>query len=724
MKEFSSSKKTLSVLPFILILIYGMSLHKPSEGMFPLSEIGKINLTDAGLKISKNEIYNPDGVSLIDALVKVGGCTGSFVSPEGLILTNYHCAFNAIAANSTPEMNLTETGFLADSKIQEIPAAGYTCRITESYLDVSDIILKGVEQIEDLTERSKTIKKRMNELAENSNDESRSIVAQVSEMFEGKTYVLFKYRIIRDVRLVYAPPQSIGEFGGETDNWIWPRHTGDFTFLRAYVDSNGSAASYSPDNVPYVPRKHLKVSRKGVNEGDFVFLLGYPGRTYRQKPSQFIKYQQEYQLPFISDIYSWMIDKYDEIGQDNIELQLKFASIKDGLANTMKNYKGKLKGLRKLDLVNTKQKQEDSLKSFINSDPSLQAKYSSLFPSLDEVYKKINESAQANLWFQQLYRRSSIIYTADFLTQYFKEMSLPEDKRSPWFSEDNIENTKSRLFRILFYHNNEFEEDFLTKMFLEASDFSDSSRIQAVDNIVKEGETLFFIEKFVNNNITNQRITERNFLDSLFSIPADELQQLENPLLELSSILSKQKDKLDKKNSDIEGSLNILSAQLLEVKKAWSKESFIPDANGTLRLTYGSIKGYSPADAVYHSPITTLEGVIEKNRSGLYEYRLPPVIDSLYKTKDYSSFGIEEGTNLPVAILYNTDTTGGNSGSPILNAYGELVGLNFDRAFEATINDYAWDDSYSRSIGVDIRYVLWITQKVGKADYLIEEMGI
>ena len=333
----------------------------PEEGMYPLSEIHKINLVEAGLKIDPFEVYNPNGISLIDALVKVGGCTGSFVSKDGLILTNHHCAFGAINIASTPENNHLENGFLAETKLDEIPAHGVTVRITESYEDVSEKVLNGINEIEDLTERQKIISKRMNEIGEEADDPENSIEGRVSEMFKGKSYVLFRYRMIKDVRIVYAPPRKIGEFGGETDNWVWPRHTGDFTFMRAYVAPDGSASEYAEDNIPFSPKRFLKVNPNGANEGDFTFILGYPGRTFRHYPSYFIEYQENYQLPYISKTYDWMIDKLENLSKDNTEFELKFASRIKGLANTSKNYKGKLRGLKRINLVEQKRNEEKEL---------------------------------------------------------------------------------------------------------------------------------------------------------------------------------------------------------------------------------------------------------------------------------------------------------------------------------------------------------------------------
>ncbi|MCH7773447.1 MAG: S46 family peptidase, partial [Bacteroidetes bacterium] len=318
--------KKLALIPLTILslLFLAMFPSVPDEGMFPLSEISNLDLNSAGLKISVDEVYNPNGVSLVDALVKVGGRTGSFVSPEGLIITNHHCSFGAVREASTTKNNYLENGFLAETREEEIPAEGYTCRITVSYEDVSSEILEAANQADDITERTKAIRKKIKEIVKKEEEKDSTIKTEVSEMFVGQSYVLFRYKTINDVRLVYIPPRSIGEFGGESDNWIWPRHTGDFSFLRAYVAPDGSSADYSEENIPFAPKKYLVVNPNGVDEEDFVFLLGYPGRTFKHQPSQFLKFQMEYQLPYISKLYRWMVDLFEEKADLQLDLREEF----------------------------------------------------------------------------------------------------------------------------------------------------------------------------------------------------------------------------------------------------------------------------------------------------------------------------------------------------------------------------------------------------------------
>ncbi len=711
------------IISSLSITFFGMMSSSPEEGMYPLSEIQNVDLVGAGLKIDPREIYNPNGVGLIDALVKVGGCTGSFVSEEGLLITNHHCAFSYISSASTTENNYLKNGFLAETREQEISAAGLTCRITESYENVSDRILSVVQGIEDVSERSKLIDAEIKKIESEATDAANSIEAEVSEMFIGKTYILFKYRMIKDVRLVYAPPQSIGEFGGESDNWVWPRHTGDFTFMRAYVAPDGSAAEYSEENVPFTPKKFLKVNPKGVMDGDFVFLLGYPARTYRHRPSQFLEYQYYYQLPYIQELYSWMIDLYNDLSRGDPELELRYAANVKRLANTEKNYRGKMKGIRKLDLIGRKQAEENELQDFILSKPELERKYGTLFNELDEVYNNIFDEGEANLWFAQLFRRSEVFVVLSHLLEYAHSMELPSEERSPAFKDDRVGQTKSRMITLMTDADLDFEEPLINKMFFDAMEFSETSRIKAIDALVLNENADEILPEFVSSILDWTDPANENGLIKYLEGEPSEILKLEDPVIQFVDKLLKQQAKLRYNDGLNDSKLEILYAKLIDVKRLWKNEDFIPDANRTLRLTYGYVRGYSPADAVYYSPVTTLSGVIEKSYLG-GDYEIPEKLRDLYFGDDFGSYYNEMIKGIPVNILYNTDTSGGNSGSPILNAYGEIVGINFDRAFEATINDFAWDESYSRSIGVDMRYVLWVTEKIGNASYLLEEMNI
>jgi len=400
------------LLPLLLLLT---SLAFTDEGMYPLSEIHKLNLKAKGFKIAPKDLYNPQGVSLVDAIVQVGGCTGSFVSSEGLILTNHHCAFGAVQAASTAEKDYLTNGFLARNRSEEIPAKGYTCRITESYREVSAEVLGAAKEGMSFAERAKAFEQKMKEIVAAEEAKTQGIRAEVAEMFAGKSYVLFIYRNIKDVRLVYVPPRSIGEFGGETDNWVWPRHTGDFSFMRAYVAKDGSTAEYSPDNVPYKPRRVLKVAPQGVDENDFVFILGYPGRTYRHQTSFFYEYHQKYFLPTTADWNAWQIDMMEAAGKNDPEVAIRLSSRIKGLANVKKNYRGKLQGFHRLNLLEKKRQEERELQTFITAEPNRKAQYGAVLPEIGKVYSEIMAEAPRALVLNRIISSSTLLgadYTA------------------------------------------------------------------------------------------------------------------------------------------------------------------------------------------------------------------------------------------------------------------------------------------------------------------------
>lgn len=695
----------------------------PDEGMFPLSELGKAGLKKAGLKISEKEIYNPGQIGLVDALVQVSGCSGSFVSPNGLIITNHHCAFSAVQLASTPEHNYLENGFVANFHEQEIEAKGLNIRITDSYEDVSQRILDAVANVTDPSQRIDIITNKRKEIAKEAEAQDPTIKAEVSEMFIGKSYVLFKYKTIEDVRLVYIPRQNIGEFGGETDNWVWPRHTGDFSFLRAYVAKDGSSAKYSKDNVPYKPKKHLKVNPKGVNENDFVFILGYPGRTFRHRPAQYIEYQQQYLLPYTSELYDFQNQQMLLAGKDDKATELALATRIKRNANVMKNYRGKLKGLRNIDLVNTKIKEDEELAKFIENDAELKAQYGSLMKDIDQHYQLVFQNAEKELWYNNVYSGIRGLQLAS-LTNSFQDAINKElsSKRKEELYNANIENFKKQLAGLYESFNLNVDKSIASTMFAQAYQLKDGNALPFVATHKFSNEQT--ASDYISKTIEDSKLSNQEYFENTVLKDVNSFLKYSDDLMKFQKELDKEMQPFYAEQKRREGNLNKLMADYIAVKEKFQSKSFIPDANSTLRLTFGNIKGYSPADATYMEPFTTVKGIIEKGNSGLNEFHYPEAIKTNWLDKNFGNYFKKDLNDVPVNMLYNMDTTGGNSGSPIMNAYGELIGVNFDRAYDATINDFAWNESYSRSIGVDIRYVLWIADKIDNAQFIIQEMGV
>jgi len=716
----SSYVQKAALTLFLIINFNNGYAAPPEEGMYPLYEFSKLDLGKAGLKIGMTDIYNPNGVSLINAVVKFGGCTGSFVSKDGLIITNHHCVFGLVQKVSSVENNYVENGFLAKTREEEIPVSGQICQITESYEDVSNKVIAAGAEITDLTEKGKAIQKKIKEIISAEEKKYPAMRIDVSEMFAGRVYILYRYKLIKDMRLVYVPPKTIGEFGGETDNWVWPKHTGDFSFVRAYVAPDGTAKEYSKDNVPYVPQKFLKVNPNGIEEGDFLFILGYPGRTFRNQTSNFVDFHEKVQLPYIAELNRYLIDSYLALGKDNPALALTLTAKIKSLANTQKNYEGKLKGLNRLELVEMKRAEEKELKSFINSTPEAKERYGNLFAEIDNIYQEIFTLGRRPLVVNQFTANVSTLKLADILLDYTVEMSKPAEERKSNYKPDKIQAIFEQIQNIYKEYSKDADKIALKKIIGDAVGFAE---MKDFDLLKQFNGSRAEAEKYAEDLINNSIFSDYKAFTALLEKSEDEIKALNNGAVELARKLKAFTASYDKETKFRDARYNSCLSRLYDVKKLREQKLMLPDANSTLRFTYGYVRGYSPADATYYTPMTTLRGIIEKSYGG-DDFKVPPQMKELYNKKDFGKHKNKKLNDVPVALLYNTDTSGGNSGSPIMNAFGELIGVNFDRTYEATINDYAWSENYSRSIGVDIRYVLWVTQKIGGADYLLKEMGV
>ncbi len=710
------------VIVTVLMLAWSATSAMAVEGMYPMSELRGLDLISAGLEIPPDAIYNPNGLSLVDGICKLGGCTGSFVSDSGLILTNHHCAFRAIRDASSAEHDYLSVGFAATDLASEFPATGYTVRITESYRDVSQDVLSAVTENMAPIERTRAIEKKMKQLSLDYDSAHPGKRAEVSEMFQGKSYVLFVYTFLKDVRLVYAPPQAIGNFGGEEDNWIWPRHAGDFSFMRAYVGPDGESASYSPDNVPYRPRKVLKVSQQGVGPGDFVFISGYPGRTYRQRSSYFLEYLTKYTMPLTVDWYTWQIERLEAMGQGDRARELALVSRVKGLHNTAKNYRGKLQGIARLDLIANKRDQESRLQSTIENDPDLKRRYGHVLQDLDHYYENLATDVEFETWFRFLRTSPQVLRVAFTVWENGQERLKPETERESAYMDRNLDQTLNRLQVMAGHFDPGADRVILGELLRRGDGLRRAHQLEVFDRCLGVGDQ-GEAGDLLDHLFKGTRIMDEAFLNAAMEMSPDELRQLRDPFLELAAGLYAEYASIKDDQKRRKGVLDPLRAALVEVRRSFLGGDFIPDANGTLRFTYGYIEGYSPRDAVTYNPLTSVQGLLEKD-TGKPPYSLPEKMRELVVDKDFGPFASPELGEVPVDILYSTDTTGGNSGSPVLDAFGRVVGLNFDRSWEATINDFAWDQTYSRSIGVDIRYVLWVTWKYGQAERLLQEMGV
>ncbi len=711
-------KKTLALL-WILLALPALS----EEGMLPLSELKSMNLNEAGFQLTLEELYNSDGTGLANAIVKISGCTGSFVSSDGLIITNHHCAFRALQSSSDVEHDYVTHGFSASDRKAEIPATGYTVRITERYEDVSERVLSAASPDMDPAERARAIERRIKEIETEAEAAHPGMRAEVSEMFLGKTYWLFFYTYLKDVRMVYAPPRSIGEYGGETDNWIWPRHTGDFSFMRVYTGPDGESADYSPDNIPYHPRRHLTVNADGVGNGDFVFLLGYPGRTYRHRTAHFISYQQDVYMPYVVNWYAWQIERMEEQSARNREDAIRLSARIKGLANTMKRYRGQMQGIQRVGLVESKKAEELELQRFIQAEPKRKDRYGNVLRDIGQLYDETRASTPHDLTLRYLTGSPLPLRIATTIVEAVHERAKPDLEREPAYMDRNFEQTRKRLDLMAASITEPVDKAILIEMLKRNAALPKEQQVEAVTGMLGEDPGDAAIRAYVENLFQGMTIDNPETIEALLTHTPEELAQSDDPLIELALDLYPERVEERETQRQRKGRLDELQARLISIKQTFSGTGFIPDANSTFRMTYGHIKGYSPRDAVWYEPITTLTGVMQKN-TGHSPFDAPDRLTQLYRKGELGSYRMASHDDVPVAILYDTDTTGGNSGSPVMDAKGQLVGVNFDRAFEATINDYAWSPLYSRSIGVDIRYVLFILQQYGHMDRLLKEMNV
>lgn len=695
------------ILPTIAIAILAAGTiftgFTTDEGMFPLSYLNEKQLRKSGLKLKVKDIYNPGGIALTNALVKVGGCTGSFISSEGLIITNHHCVYGGVADASNSEHNYLENGFTAFTRDQEIPI-DMPVRITQSYDDVSISVLEGTSADMNPESRSKKIAENIKNVLAKEKAKYPDLSCEVSEMFVGKSYTLFRYILLKDVRLVFAPPVTIGQFGGDKDNWEWPRHNGDFSLVRVYTGPDGKPAAYSKNNVPYKPVKHLKINASGTKENDFVFIMGYPGRTFRNESAGYMKFQQEFQLPETQKFYAWMIKKMYEVSEGDENKYLSFAGDIQSLSNVEKNYRGKIQGLTRTDLVKQKQEEEMLMQNTLGSLPGNQT----VIPEINKIWNDRLENAPLRYNYLWMLNNSNTVYAAYQIADARIEIQQMKDEKE---KAEKLKTLKNNLLR-----NYTVQDWNLEKMLLSEC----MKRIGKLNPKLKEYDNPQCIETVYDDKL----FSDTSVLYNTARENPQDLLTSNNKIIEFCIKARTQMRSLDSMWQAQDLQLKSLMPLYLNMREKYKKSLFLPDANSTLRLTYGYIRRYMPNDAEIHLPYTTLNGVFEKANTH-DEYRLPKAVADNLRINNIPKILKDPKTgNVIVGFLYNLDTTGGNSGSPVLDKNGNLIGINFDRAFTATINDYAWNEKYSRSIGVDIRYVLYVMKYVGKADHLLKEIGV
>ena len=717
------------IIPLFLVFVLSIiSINFAEEGMWTLDALNQLpwaEMKARGLNLSPEDIYNPKGVGLADAIIQLGGGTGSFVSPNGLIITNHHVAFQAIQRQSDAEQDFIKNGFLAKTISDEIPAKGYTARICIGFEDVTPKVLKGITDKMSYSERNDLIEKNSRELVKGV-EKDDYIRANVANMLSGTKYYLYTYFVIKDIRLVYAPPRSVGEYGGDVDNWMWPRHTGDFSFMRAYVGPDGKSADYSDQNVPYKPKKYLKISLDGINENDFTMVIGYPGNTLRYRSSYSVDVWQNQIYPSQIDFCETSIRALNDLAGEDRELQIKYASRVKGLNNVLKNNQGMIEGLKKTHLLEKKRIQEAEFTKFLKQNPELDKKYGKVLPEIASVYADLWTYNHKQTALGNLFASSQLLNGANFIQRWSIQKQKKEQDREAGFSDRDIERVKKRLQIAQDQIDVPGDKKLLAIMIDKAADLPEGQKIMAVEKIVgnKTGkERQEATRKFVEDVFSRTIFTDFDKAMQLFDKSEAEIKQLNDPLIQFAAELQKENKVVQDKYDSFGGAVYKLRPQLIQGMYEWKKGSLYPDANGTIRFTYGYVKGYQPRDAVNYYWITTLKGVIEKD-TGEEPFDNPNALTEIFNKKDFGRYFDKRINGVPVNFLHTTDITGGNSGSPVLNGKGEIIGVVFDGDYEAMTTDFVYDPDLTRTISVDSRYVIFIAEKLGKADNVLKELEI
>ena len=706
---------------FKMALFLGVSvLYGQQGGMWIPSLLEGMNAKEMktlGMKMTVADIYSVNKSSLKDAAPHFnGGCSSEVISDKGLLLTNHHCGYGQIQAHSTLQNDYLANGFWAKSLAEELPNKNLKVTFMVRIDDVTKQVLKGTESITDETEKAKLIEKNIAEVIKTAPKEAWQ-ENSVKAFYDGNQYILFVTETFKDVRLVGAPPSSIGKFGSDTDNWVWPRHTGDFSLFRIYADKNNRPAEYSKDNVPYKPKHFFPISLKGVKEGDFVLVFGYPGTTQEYLPSAAVAQIQNVVNPARVGIRDVVLKVQDSYMRKNQAIKIKYAAKYARIANYWKKWTGETKGLIKSDAVALKQQQEAKFQQAIQK-ANKQAQYGNLLSDFNRLYKEIEPyTLAANLNSEFIYRNVDLLSNGYRLLQLQKVL---EDKGEQAFNDrkKNLLNTFKDVFK-----DNDKQVD--KDVFEKAVIFYAANMPK---NLLANSLKNFDAKALADNLYGNSFLTSLSGVESVLNLSAAQFNEKMKSDVGIQFVreLKEMNDTqvfpvYDRLNTQIHALQRTYMKAILEFSKP--SDRIFPDANGTLRVTYGKVAGFSPADAVTYSAHTTLDGVMEKYVPGDYEFDLPQHLRDLQAKKDFGRYGDKNG-KMPLCFLSTCHTTGGNSGSPAIDANGNLIGLNFDRVWEGTMSDIHYDPKLCRNIMVDIRYVLFVIDKYAGAGHLVNEMKL
>ncbi len=699
-----------------------------NEGMWQPQQLPEIatQLKAAGLELDPESLTDLTGFPM-GAIVSLGGCTASFVSPQGLIATNHHCIYGSIQYNSTEDNNLLENGFLAQEFSKELQATpGSRVYVTEEIIEVTTAIIGGLNAGISGIERYKTIDRNSKAIVAECEQDKR-YRCRVVNFHGGMEYYLFKQLMLRDVRLVYAPATSIGKFGGDIDNWMWPRHTGDFGFYRAYVGKDGEPADYSEDNIPYKPKNFLKVSAKSLKDGDYIMVLGYPGRTNRYRTSTEVKNQFTWSYPK-SKVY---FEEYINIIKSNSvagsDVRIKYESTLAGLANVAKNYGSMMTSYHKGTTQQRKEQLEKDLSSWIKAKKSREKRYGNSLKQLDNLVLQSQKYQERNMLLGYI-GRTTMLSTAYSLYKLANESQKTDLERDSGYQLRDIPRFGQRMKAIDRRFDSNIDKAVLQYFIQQYASIPQQQRVSSMDEFfaISKGFEESSLQTLLDEMFANTKLgDEETRLSWMEKSPAD-FEKSNDPFIQLAVATYKEREAIADQREALTGDIQAIRPKYMEALIAFYKDRGLPiyaDANSTLRITYGNVKAYSPADGMRALPFTTLEGISAKH-TGEDPFNSPVKQLELIKQQQYGKYLDTNLASVPVNYLGTLDVTGGNSGSPTLNSQAEFVGLLFDGVYESIIGDWDYDSELNRSISVDSRYMLWVMEYVDGAHKLLDEMVI
>ncbi len=710
--------RTKLLLLLFTLHLFAVSVVRADEGMWIPLLLKKYTIEDMqkkGFKLTAEDIYSVNHASLKDAvMIFGGGCTAELISDNGLLITNHHCGYSSIQQHSSIEHDYLTNGFAAYKLNEELPNPGLTVTFLERMEDVTDLVLKNVSDNMTEKERETLINQEIDKLIK-ANNKGGKFKVTVKPFFFGNQYFMFIQKVYKDVRLVLAPPSAIGKFGGDTDNWMWPRHTGDFSMFRIYANKNNEPAEYNDNNIPFKPKKSLKISLKGIKPGDFTFVFGYPGRTQEYITSYAVKMVSEVENPAQINLRQKRIDIMSNYMNQSDVVRIQYSAKYARVSNYWKKWIGENRGLKRLNAIEKKQQLEKAFQAWAEKNTQ-HPEYAKLLPEYKKLYEAITP---INLSLDYIYEAGLAVEIVRFarnfqslLTATDNEMEQTKShllKSIDGFFKDYYQPIDKEIFAtVLRKYYKEAPKEYLPDIFTEVNNKYKGDFNKWADYVYKKS---IFVNKeklkeFVNNYTPKKANKLQN--DPAFRIFNSIAATYEYKIMPISV---KYRNQLDSMN-------RIWMKALMEFQP---EKNFYPDANFTLRVAYGKVQGSFPRDGIKYVPQTFLSGVIEKDNPDIYDYRVPKKLKELYQTKNYGRWG-EKG-KMPVCFLATNHTTGGNSGSPVLDAYGNLIGVNFDRSWESTMSDIMFDPDQCRNITLDIRYALFIVDKYFGATNLIDEMN-